>query len=300
MKKFKKFISLVLSCAMLMLLCVSACSASDKTALMSSARSDEIIETYADQIAYFSEVSGTPIHAITEETLTIIKDIMYQDPALLKDEACNAMMLEIAEATTLYQLEVNEYALLAKAAATQDERVSRAINGELRVVNKTATPLMSSVSALRGTVVEYIPVGGTYPGEDISITVNAGTVIKNIWTLSVNVTASAPYSQAGPTPNTRLKAKTAYVTHHVAYGVLYGILERVEYDVVNIDTGELVDHYSYIGVNESTKHLFPYTLSVSLGNPTYVDHTRYDETFAFTNVSAFERTAVSTPEYFID
>lgn len=300
MKKFKKFISLVLSCAMLMLLCVSACSASDKTALMSSARSDEIIETYADQIAYFSEVSGTPINAITEETLTIIKNIMYRDPALLEDEACNAMMLEIAEATTLYQLEVNEYALLAKAAATQDERVSRAINGELRVVNKTATPLMSSVSALRGTVVEYIPVGGTYPGEDISITVNAGTVIKNIWTLSVNVTASAPYSQAGPAANTRLKAKTAYVTHHVAYGVLYGILERVEYDVVNIDTGELVNHYSYIGVNESTKHLFPYTLSVSLGNPTYVDHTRYDETFSFTNVSTFERTAVSTPEYFID
>ena len=300
MKKFKKFISLVLSCAMLMLLCVSACSASDKTALMSRARSDEIIETYADQISYFSEVSGTPIHAITEETLTIIKDIMYRDPALLEDEACNAMMLEIAEATTLYQLEVNEYALLAKAAATQDERVSRAINGELRVVNKTATPLMSSISALRGTVVEYIPVGGTYSGERISITVNAGTVIKDIWTLSVNVTASAPYSQAGPAANTRLKAKTAYVTHHVAYGVLYGIPERVEYDVVNIDTGELVDHYSYIGVNESTKYLFPYTLSVSLGNPTYVDHTRYDETFSFTNVSAFERTAASTPEYFID
>lgn len=300
MKKFKKFISLVLSCAMLMLLCVSACSASDKTALMSSARSDEIIETYADQIAYFSEVSGTSINAITEEALSIIKDIMYQDPALLEDEACNAMMLEIAEATTLYQLEVNEYALLAKAAATQDERVSRAINGELRVVNKTATPLMNSVSALRGTVKEYIPVGGTYSGEKISITVNAGTVIKDIWTLSVNVTASAPYSQAGPAANTRLKANTAYVTHHVAYGVLYGILERVEYDVVNIDTGELVDHYSYIGVNESTKYLFPYTLSVSLGNPTYVDHTRYDDTFTFANVSAFERTAVSMPEFFID
>lgn len=300
MKKFKKFISLVLSCAMLMLLCVSACSASDKTALMSSARSDEIIETYADQIAYFSEVSGTSINAITEEALSIIKDIMYQDPALLEDEACNAMMLEIAEATTLYQLEVNEYALLAKAAATQDERVSRAINGELRVVNKTATPLMNSVSALRGTVKEYIPVGGTYSGEKISITVNAGTVIKDMWTLSVNVTASAPYSQAGPAANTRLKANTAYVTHHVAYGVLYGILERVEYDVVNIDTGELVDHYSYIGVNESTKYLFPYTLSVSLGNPTYVDHTRYDDTFTFANVSAFERTAVSMPEFFID
>lgn len=300
MKNFKKFISLVLSCAMLMLLCVSACSASDKTALMSSARSDEIIETYADQIAYFSEVSGTSINAITEEALSIIKDIMYQDPALLEDEACNAMMLEIAEATTLYQLEVNEYALLAKAAATQDERVSRAINGELRVVNKTATPLMNSVSALRGTVKEYIPVGGTYSGEKISITVNAGTVIKDMWTLSVNVTASAPYSQAGPAANTRLKANTAYVTHHVAYGVLYGILERVEYDVVNIDTGELVDHYSYIGVNESTKYLFPYTLSVSLGNPTYVDHTRYDDTFTFANVSAFERTAVSMPEFFID
>lgn len=300
MKNFKKFIFLVLSCAMLMLLCVSACSASDKTALMSSARSDEIIETYADQIAYFSEVSGTSINAITEEALSIIKDIMYQDPALLEDEACNAMMLEIAEATTLYQLEVNEYALLAKAAATQDERVSRAINGELRVVNKTATPLMNSVSALRGTVKEYIPVGGTYSGEKISITVNAGTVIKDIWTLSVNVTASAPYSQAGPAANTRLKANTAYVTHHVAYGVLYGILERVEYDVVNIDTGELVDHYSYIGVNESTKYLFPYTLSVSLGNPTYVDHTRYDDTFTFANVSAFERTAVSMPEFFID
>lgn len=296
----KKFIFLVLSCAMLMLLCVSACSASDKTALMSSARSDEIIETYADQIAYFSEVSGTSINAITEEALSIIKDIMYQDPALLEDEACNAMMLEIAEATTLYQLEVNEYALLAKAAATQDERVSRAINGELRVVNKTATPLMNSVSALRGTVKEYIPVGGTYSGEKISITVNAGTVIKDMWTLSVNVTASAPYSQAGPAANTRLKANTAYVTHHVAYGVLYGILERVEYDVVNIDTGELVDHYSYIGVNESTKYLFPYTLSVSLGNPTYVDHTRYDDTFTFANVSAFERTAVSMPEFFID
>lgn len=300
MKNFKKFISLVLSCAMLMLLCVSACSASDKTALMSSARSDEIIETYADQIAYFSEVSGTSINAITEEALSIIKDIMYQDPALLEDEACNAMMLEIAEATTLYQLEVNEYALLAKAAATQDERVSRAINGELRVVNKTATPLMNSVSALRGTVKEYIPVGGTYSGEKISITVNAGTVIKDMWTLSVNVTASAPYSQAGPAANTRLKANTAYVTHHVAYGVLYGILEQVEYDVVNIDTGELVDHYSYIGVNESTKYLFPYTLSVSLGNPTYVDHTRYDDTFTFANVSAFERTAVSMPEFFID
>lgn len=300
MKNFKKFIFLVLSCAMLMLLCVSACSASDKTALMSSARSDEIIETYADQIAYFSEVSGTSINAITEEALSIIKDIMYQDPALLEDEACNAMMLEIAEATTLYQLEVNEYALLAKAAATQDERVSRAINGELRVVNKTATPLMNSVSALRGTVKEYIPVGGTYSGEKISITVNAGTVIKDMWTLSVNVTASAPYSQAGPAANTRLKANTAYVTHHVAYGVLYGILERVEYDVVNIDTGELVDHYSYIGVNESTKYLFPYTLSVSLGNPTYVDHTRYDDTFTFANVSAFERTAVSMPEFFID
>ena len=300
MKNFKKFIFLVLSCAMLMLLCVSACSASDKTALMSSARSDEIIETYADQIAYFSEVSGTSINAITEEALSIIKDIMYQDPALLEDEACNAMMLEIAEATTLYQLEVNEYALLAKAAATQDERVSRAINGELRVVNKTATPLMNSVPALRGTVKEYIPVGGTYSGEKISITVNAGTVIKDMWTLSVNVTASAPYSQAGPAANTRLKANTAYVTHHVAYGVLYGILERVEYDVVNIDTGELVDHYSYIGVNESTKYLFPYTLSVSLGNPTYVDHTRYDDTFTFANVSAFERTAVSMPEFFID
>lgn len=300
MKNFKKFIFLVLSCAMLMLLCVSACSASDKTALMSSARSDEIIETYADQIAYFSEVSGTSINAITEEALSIIKDIMYQDPALLEDEACNAMMLEIAEATTLYQLEVNEYALLAKAAATQDERVSRAINGELRVVNKTATPLMNSVSALRGTVKEYIPVGGTYSGEKISITVNAGTVIKDMWTLSVNVTASAPYSQAGPAANTRLKANTAYVTHHVAYGVLYGILEQVEYDVVNIDTGELVDHYSYIGVNESTKYLFPYTLSVSLGNPTYVDHTRYDDTFTFANVSAFERTAVSMPEFFID
>ena len=113
MKNFKKFISLVLSCAMLMLLCVSACSASGKTALMSSARSDEIIETYADQIAYFSEVSGTSINAITEEALSIIKDIMYQDPALLEDEACNAMMLEIAEARTVYLLEVNEYALLA-------------------------------------------------------------------------------------------------------------------------------------------------------------------------------------------
>ena len=259
MKKFKKFISLVLSCAMLMLLCVSACSASDKTALMSRARSDEIIETYADQIAYFSEVSGT-----------------------------------------LYQLEVNEYALLAKAAATQDERVSRAINGELRVVNKTATPLMNSVSALRGTIKEYIPVGGTYSGDEVSITVSPGTVIKDKWTLGISVTAKSPYSQSGPNANTRLKAKTAYVTHHVAYGVLYGIPERVEYDVVNIDTGELVDHYSYIGVNESTKYLFPYTLSVSLGNPTYVDHTRYDDTFTFANVSAFERTAASTPEYFID
>lgn len=299
MKNFKKFISLVLSCAMLMLLCVSACSASDKTALMSSARSDEIIETYADQIAYFSEVSGTSINAITEETLAIIKDIMYQDPALLKDEACNAMMLEIAEATTLYQLEINEYALLAKAAAAQDERVSRAINGELRVVNKTVTPLLGSVSALQGTVKEYIPLGAS-SSEDISITVSPGTVIRNKWTVGVTVTAEASYSYTGPDANAFLKTKPYNVTHHAVYGVLYGILERVEYDVIDIGTGELVDHYSYIGVNESTKYLFPYTLSVSLGNPTYVDHTRYDDTFTFANVTAFERTAASTPEYFLD
>ena len=296
----KKSVFLVLSCAMLMLLCVSACSASDKTALMSSDRSDEIIGTYADQIAYFSEVSGTPIHAITEEALTIIKDIMYRDPALLKDEACNAMMLEIAEATTLYQLEVNEYALLAKAAATQDERVSRAINGELRVVNKTATPLMNSVSALRGTVAKYIPVGGTSDSKNIAITVSPGTLIRDKWTIDAVITANADYAYSGPDASTSLKTKPYNVTHHAIYGVLYGIPERVEYDVVNINTGELVEHNSYIDINKSTKQLLPFILSVSLGNPTYVDHTRYDDTFTFANITAFERTAVSTPEYFID
>lgn len=39
---------------------------------------------------------------------------------------------------------------------------------------------------------------------------------------------------------------------------------------------------------------------LALGNPTYVDHARYNQTLAFATQSAFERNAQNSPDYFIN
>ena len=68
----------------------------------------------------------------------------------------------------------------------------------------------------------------------------------------------------------------------------------------SVPAGNVISHETIIKVEESTKYASDYTLLVSLGNPTYVDHARYNQTLAFATQSAFERNAQNSPDYFIN
>ena len=296
MKKFKKFISLVLSCAIVLSLCIPAFAAENDPVLMSESDSYEIIQRYPNEISYISEISGIAIHSITRENLATIKDIIFENDLLSENSGYSALLEDIAQAATLYQLENNEDAIVSNISAELSNG-SRAIDSGFRIENKTVKNL-TSYKPLVGHVGDYLRINESKT-INLTVTASVGTVIDG-YTLGLAASASVSSTFSGPSANTSLYSGVAYATHAVAYATLWGVLQQVSYDVVEISTGNVIKHEYYTAIESTTQKALSYTLFASLGNPTYVNHARYKTTLSFVNQSAFERNAQNSPDYFIN
>lgn len=279
----KRLTAFLLSCAIVICLCTFGCSANAEKKLMSEEMSQSLMEKYEEEIAYFSEKSGEEITSITHDTLSAMKTILVNDQVLLENEHFNALMQEIASAATMYRLETT--------ANTIERR-----GGELRVVN-VVTQAVTDYEPLRGKVEDYVPVSSKNVKE-FEFSVSTGEEISGFAVLNVSVDVS--HEVSGPDRNTYMSNGQAYATHNAVYGVFYGLIQKVDYDVLNIDTGGIVEHKSYYEVNKDTAKGRGYTLMVSYGNPTYVDHTRWSKTFSYSDALEFERDAEKNPSKLIN
>lgn len=260
--------------------------------LMSDVSSKQIAEKYSAQIATITGDSQRICGQITWETLEQIKVYIKSHNSL--DMSYCSLLSDIAIAATEQKLTLAEDDIIKECLG---EFSNTRDYGGFEIRNKTVTNL-TSFKPLKGNVKKYLQTNSS-ESSSLSVTIGVGDVIDG-YSMTASTSASTSYSMNGPSANTWLHSGVAVATHTAVYGVLNGIVQRITFDLVEASTGNVISHETIIKVEESTKYASNYTLFVSLGNPTYVDHARYNQTFAFATQSAFERNAQNSPDYFIN
>ena len=260
--------------------------------LMSDISSKQIAEKYSTQLATITGNSQRICGQITWETLEQIKAYIKCHNSL--DNSFYSLLSDIAIAATEQKLALVENDIIKECLG---EYSNTRDYGGFEIRNKTVTNL-TSLKPLKGNIKKYLPTNSS-ESSSLSVTIGVGDVIDG-YSISASTTVSTSYSMSGPSTNTWLHSGVAVATHTAVYGVLNGIVQRITFDLVEVSTGNVISHETILKVEESTKYASDYTLLVSLGNPTYVDHARYNQTLAFATQSAFERNAQNSPDYFIN
>ena len=278
----KIFASLLVVCMMFTLL-LPACAIDSSNQIMSNKDSAYIIDKYAAEISFTSQVNNTTISNIDSNALEYIKNAIgfaELQPELYSQFRFGALMDDILVAI----LDLRNASSNTKNSASGT------------IFNERTTPV-TNFQWIRGEHVDNIPKN-TSISSSFSFTISAGLEIEGF-----PLTASATFGNgeqitfSGPSYNDTLSdGRTA--THAVAFKALQGQIVKHEWDYIN-DIGGL-QHIVTYKVEKSTARLerftafahvqnngFIYVESASGGNIVGYSSFSSLENYVTTNVGSF-------------
>lgn len=246
--------------------------------LLSTQEQEALLQAYADEFEFLNQKHGNAIQAVNENAINLIK----------------------AEAVSFSGSDVFEFdALLEQISALRFEKAVAAFNAGDASAQTQSSPLrvhpdqLEVRNAVRTTVVPYGALTAKYISEaptgttlttsgSLSLSVEKGSILKS-YKLTTGVEVSVEYSLTGPSSTDQVKPGM-YATHRVAFGVLYGRIERYTYDLYYSYTGELHSHNEIISVRDEDGYYC--TFLASYGAPTYLRHAKNNNYFTFTSRSS--------------
>lgn len=259
----KKWLSILLSFAIVMSLSLSFCSADifKNDVKIAEARAQNIFSEFSDEISYVEDKYDRKIGALDPETLDILKQ----------------------EAVLNLENDAFDFAALMDAIAIA--------NTEAALSNyNSSTTVYRSFGILKGNYFGEIATGGTVTvGKVGSVGVSAGEELFGV-TLSAGVTKSIQYSFAGPADYTKLYDGETLATHRIAFGVLYGTILKTEFDDPRTGT-----HKVYYKIDDSTASIDSYTTLASIGIPTYANKVRVQSIIYFPNQNSLREMIEAYP-----
>lgn len=277
----KCLLSMVMSCILMLSLCVSSCSAlvpSGPGPQLDPVAGQDILEKFPDEIAFIEAESGRSIGAINADTLAVIQKISTEN---LSDAAYrfSELMTEISLAC----------ARSGMAADAVPASMNVTITNETLVVHQPYGPI-------KGEKLMEVNTGTTSTfSRTAKIGIAAGEEVIGV-TVTTSYSADVSYSISGPSDGTKLP-NGAGASHRIAIGVLFGTVMCHEYDVYapeyNISE-HVISYYVY------SPYATSYTFLASVSMPTYVQPaTRPDMTERFSTPTEMNEAIRKTPSRFI-
>lgn len=234
----------------------------DDTAALASA--------YPAEFTVLSAQTHTPVSLITEDIHVQLKKLAIQHPSsnfpALLDELFVRAFDNAANA-------FNE-----EQAAQTSTGLFRARPDQMEVRNRTVETLVS-FRALKATEGEHVGLG-TSITKSIEVGYETGDTILGYKIGSASASYTVAYTLNGPSSNDRIG--NYYATHAYAFGVLYGSIQKVSYDLYYAASGEFFTHQELTTISSPDALDTTFLFSIT-GTKTYIRHSSSDKVSAFDN-----------------
>lgn len=148
----------------------------------------------------------------------------------------------------------------------------------MEVRNRTVETLVS-FRALKATEGEYVGIGSSVE-KSIEVDYETGDTILGYKIGSVSASYTVSYTLTGPDDTDRVG--DYYATHAYAFGVLYGGIQKVSYDLYYAASGEFFSHQKLTTINSPDALDTTFFFSIT-GTKTYIRHSSSDEVSCFDN-----------------
>ena len=188
---------------------------------------------YPEELMYIEETMDAAVVQITEEVYTQLKRAAVTEHTLQFSDLLNT--LHNAALDRAVEQFNGEQATLAERGFL------RGRPDQMEVRNRT-TETLTPYQALKAEQGDAVAAGGSVT-ETISVGYEMGDTIFGYEIGTASVSYEVSYTLNGPSSYDRVGDYAA--THRIAFAVLYGMIQKVSYDLCYADTGEVFAHYEY-------------------------------------------------------
>lgn len=228
-----------------------------------------LASAYPAEFTVLSAQMHTAVSLITEDIHVQLKKLAIQHPSsnfpALLDELFVRAFDNAANA-------FNE-----EQAAQTSTGLFRARPDQMEVRNRTVETLVS-FRALKATEGEHVGIGSSIE-KSIEVGYETGDTILGYKIGSVSASYTVSYTLTGPDYTDRVG--DYYATHAYAFGVLYGSIQKVSYDLYYA-SGEFFSHQELTTINSPDALDTTFFFSIT-GTKTYIRHSSSDEVSCFDN-----------------
>lgn len=246
---------------------------------------------YPQEFELLDAALGT-VTLFREDALDFVTEQAMEETTLKFSE-----MVGAAHSLAFERAAVNfNQAQAAKAERAKHGLVSlRANPDQLEVRNRTSEILVP-YQALKGKEGQ-MAAAGIHITKSVSIGCSTGETLFGHEVGQSTASLSVSYTLDGPSSSDRVGSDPA--SHRWAFGLLYGSLQHIEYDLYNVSTGSFHSHYS-MNTIVAPKRVVDTLLCVLTGNDgIYVAHPRSSEVSHFEKIyEASDNICKNPSDYF--
>ena len=252
---------------------------------------DTLRAQYPQEFELLDAALGT-VTLFREDALDFVTEQAMEETTLNFSE-----MVGAAHSLAFERAAVNfNQAQAAKAERAKHGLVSlRANPDQLEVRNRTSEILVP-YQALKGKEGQ-MAAAGIHITKSVSIGCSTGETLFGHEVGQSTASLSVSYTLDGPSSSDRVGSDPA--SHRWAFGLLYGSLQHIEYDLYNVSTGSFHSHYS-MNTIVAPKRVVDTLLCVLTGNDgIYVAHPRSSEVSHFEKIyEASDNICKNPSDYF--
>ena len=252
---------------------------------------DALRAQYPQEFELLDAALGT-VTLFREDALDFVTEQAMEETTLKFSE-----MVGAAHSLAFERAAVNfNQAQAAKAERAKHGLVSlRANPDQLEVRNRTSEILVP-YQALKGKEGQ-MAAAGIHITKSVSIGCSTGETLFGHEVGQSTASLSVSYTLDGPSSSDRVGSNPA--SHRWAFGLLYGSLQHIEYDLYNVSTGSFHSHYS-MNTIVAPKRVVDTLLCVLTGNDgIYVAHPRSSEVSHFEKIyEASDNICKNPSDYF--
>ena len=252
---------------------------------------DALRAQYPQEFELLDEMFG-PVTLFREEALALVTEQAIEDrESGFTQIAGAAYALAFERAAQDFNAEQ-----AAKAERAKHGLMSlRANPDQLEVRNRTSEILVP-YQALKGKEGQ-MAAAGIHITKSVSIGCSTGETLFGHEVGQSTASLSVSYTLEGPSSSDRVGSDPA--SHRWAFGLLYGSLQHIEYDLYNVSTGSFHSHYS-MNTIVAPKRVVDTLLCVLTGNDgIYVAHPRSSEVSHFEKIyEASDNICKNPSDYF--
>lgn len=252
---------------------------------------DALRAQYPQEFELLDAALGT-VTLFREDALDFVTEQAMEETTLKFSE-----MVGAAHSLAFERAAVNfNQAQAAKAERAKHGLVSlRANPDQLEVRNRTSEILVP-YQALKGKEGQ-MAAAGIHITKSVSIGCSTGETLFGHEVGQSTASLSVSYTLDGPSSSDRVGSDPA--SHRWAFGLLYGSLQHIEYDLYNVSTGSFHSHYS-MNTIVAPKRVVDTLLCVLTGNDgIYVAHPRSSEVSHFEKIyEASDNICKNPSDYF--